>query len=61
MQFFFVLRIQIASAPFHYIFRVFAVCHDPASRFVKLITIHNPQGKDYLEESDFIPLVQVSL
>lgn len=38
--------------------KVFSVCHDPASRFMKLLTIHNPQGKDYVEESDFIPLVQ---
>lgn len=38
--------------------KVFSVCHDAASRFVKLLTIHSPQGRDYLEDSDFIPLVQ---
>ena len=40
-------------------FRVFSVCHDAASRFVKLLTVHSPQGRDYVDEADLIPLVQV--
>jgi hypothetical protein len=40
-------------------FRVFSVCHDASSRFIKLLTIHSPQGRDYVEELDLIPLVQV--
>ncbi|XP_052104498.1 serine/threonine-protein phosphatase 2A regulatory subunit B'' subunit beta-like isoform X2 [Mytilus californianus] len=38
--------------------KVFSVCHDAASRFVKLLTVHSPQGRDYVDESDLIPLVQ---
>ncbi|VDI08967.1 Hypothetical predicted protein, partial [Mytilus galloprovincialis] len=36
----------------------FSVCHDAASRFVKLLTVHSPQGRDYVDEADLIPLVQ---
>ncbi|VDI41785.1 serine/threonine-protein phosphatase 2A regulatory subunit B'' [Mytilus galloprovincialis] len=38
--------------------KVFSVCHDAASRFVKLLTVHSPQGRDYVDEADLIPLVQ---
>lgn len=37
--------------------RIVSTCHDDASKFVRLLAMHDK--RDYLVSDDFVPLVQV--